>query len=459
MQIHPSDHVEVRGDGQKYALIPIRAGDRIVKYGFPIGIATADIAAGEQVGPNNLRTALSGSGEWTYDPAPAVNFSPVTGSFMAYPRANGGVGIRNELWIIPTVGCINHVVRQLAEASGGRGLTHPYGCSQLGGDLLTTQKILCGLIRHPNAGGVLVLGLGCENNGLDALRAVLGEDYDHDRVRFLNLQDCEDEIGEGMRLIGELQENMSRDVRVPTPLSALRIGVKCGGSDGYSGITANPLVGRVSERLYAAGGSVLMSEIPEVFGAEQLLLSRAASREVFDRAAGMITAFRQYFIDHGESIAENPSPGNVAGGITTLEEKSLGCVQKAGRVPLVGALDYGQRPEAGSGLYLVNGPGNDLVAITNLAASGAHIILFTTGRGTPLCAPVPTLKIATNSALYRKKPHWMDFDAGRLLDGAAMDDLTDALFTLCLATAEGQPSVGERAGSCDIAIFKDGVTL
>lgn len=459
MQIHPSDHVEVRGDGQKYALIPIRAGDRIVKYGFPIGIATADIAAGEQVGPNNLRTALSGSGEWTYDPAPAVNFSPVTGSFMAYPRANGDMGIRNELWIIPTVGCINHVVRQLAEASGGRGLTHPYGCSQLGGDLLTTQKILCGLIRHPNAGGVLVLGLGCENNGLDALRAVLGEDYDHDRVRFLNLQDCEDEIGEGMRLIGELKENMSRDVRVPMPLSALRIGVKCGGSDGYSGITANPLVGRVSERLYAAGGSVLMSEIPEVFGAEQLLLSRAASREVFDRAAGMITAFRQYFMDHGESIAENPSPGNVAGGITTLEEKSLGCVQKAGRVPLVGALDYGQRPEAGSGLYLVNGPGNDLVAITNLAASGAHIILFTTGRGTPLCAPVPTLKIATNSALYRKKPHWMDFDAGRLLDGAAMDDLTDALFTLCLATAEGQPSVGERAGSCDIAIFKDGVTL
>ena len=459
MRIHPSDTVEVRDDGQKYAIGAIACGERVIKYGFSIGIATAEIAAGEQVGPHNLKTALSGLGDWRYDPVPAAAFSAWEGCFMGYPRTNGDVGIRNELWIIPTVGCINHVVRQLADMSGGRGLTHPYGCSQLGGDLLTTQKTLCGLIRHPNAGGVLVLGLGCENNGLDALKAVLGEDYDHERVRFLNLQDCEDEIAEGMRLIGELKGRMAQDVRESRPLSALRIGVKCGGSDGYSGITANPLVGRISERLFAAGGTVLMSEIPEVFGAEPLLLSRAASREAFDRAADMIRAFRTYFIDHGESIAENPSPGNVAGGITTLEEKSLGCVQKAGRVPLVGALDFGEQPKDGSGLYLVNGPGNDLVAITNLAAAGAHIILFTTGRGTPLCAPVPTLKIATNSALYRKKPHWMDFDAGELMDGAPWDVLTARLFDLCLATAEGQPSVGERAGSCDIAIFKDGVTL
>ena len=333
MQIHPSDSVEIRSDGQKYALRAMCAGTHVIKYGFTIGVATADIAVGEQVGPHNLKTALCGLGEWHYDPVLPVTFPKVTGTFMGYPRVGGDVGIRNELWIIPTVGCINHVVRQLAELSGGRGLTHPYGCSQLGGDLLTTQKILCGLIRHPNAGGVLVLGLGCENNGLGVLRAVLGEDYDHDRVRFLNLQDCGDEIGEGMRLIGELKENMSRDVRVPTPLSALRIGVKCGGSDGYSGITANPLVGRISERLYAAGGSVLMSEIPEVFGAEQLLLSRASSREVFDRAAGMIRAFRQYFMDHGESIAENPSPGNVAGGITTLEENLLDACRRRDGFP------------------------------------------------------------------------------------------------------------------------------
>lgn len=459
MRIHPSDHVEVRGDGQKYALCDIPAGQDVRKYGFPIGHATQDIRAGTLVGPHNLKSNLAGLGDWTYAPAPAARFPAIEGTFMGYPRADGSVGIRNELWIIPTVGCINHVVRQLAAASGGRGLTHPYGCSQLGGDLLTTQKILCGLIRHPNAGGVLVLGLGCENNGLDQLRAVLGGAYDPARVRFLNLQDCEDEIDEGMRLIEELKTRMAQDVRVPTPLSGLRVAVKCGGSDGYSGITANPLVGRVSERFYAAGATVLMSEIPEVFGAEQVLLSRAVSREVFDGTAGMIRAFRRYLIDHGEGIADNPSPGNIAGGITTLEEKSLGCVQKAGQVPLCGALDFGQTPEGAGGLYLVNGPGNDMVAITNLASSGAHLILFTTGRGTPLCAPVPTLKIATNTPLYQKKPHWMDFNAGALLDGADMDGLTEELFRHCLAVAEGAQPVGERAGAFDIAIFKDGVTL
>ena len=376
---------------------------------------------------------------------------------MGYLRKNGDVGIRNELWIVPTVGCINSVVRALAEKSGAKGLTHPYGCSQLGGDLLTTQRFLCGLIRHPNAGGVLVLGLGCENNGIGQLKAALGE-YDPKRVRFLNLQDCEDEEAEALALLDELKAEMAGDKRVPVSLSKLRIGVKCGGSDGYSGITANPLVGRVADLFFAQGATLLMSEIPEVFGAEQLLLDRAQDREVFDRTADMIRAFRQYFIDHGEGIADNPSPGNVAGGITTLEEKSLGCVQKAGRVPLCGALDFGERPEGG-GLYLVNGPGNDMVAVTALAASGAHLILFTTGRGTPLSAPVPTLKISTNTALAEKKPHWIDFDAGVLLNGADPQQVAAALYTLCLSVAEGQPPKAEAAGAFDIAIFKDGVTL
>lgn len=458
MRIHPSDNVEVRADGQKYALVGIARGSEVIKYGFPIGRATADIAPGEAIGPQNLRSALAGLGDWTYVPFSAPEIPRANGTFMGYRRADGSVGIRSELWIIPTVGCINHVVRQLAGMSGGRGLTHPHGCSQLGGDLTTTQKILCGLIRHPNAGGVLVLGLGCENNGLDEMRAMLGDKYDPERVRFLNLQDCGDELEAGMALIDELKARMAQDVRVPLPLSALRVAVKCGSSDGYSGITANPLVGRVSERFAAAGAAILMSEIPEVFGAEQILLSRSVSRGVFDRAAGMIRAFRRYFIDHGEGIADNPSPGNIAGGITTLEEKSLGCVQKAGSVPLCGALDFGESPEGG-GLYLVNGPGNDLVAITALAAAGAHMILFTTGRGTPLCAPVPTLKLATNTPLYRKKRHWMDFDAGALLDGADPDALTEALYRLCLAVAEGEETAGERAGACDIAMFKDGVTL
>lgn len=458
MRIHPSDNVEVRADGQKYALTDLNAGDSIIKYGFPIGSAKCAIAAGEQVSPKNLRSNLSGMGDWYYDPAETAPLGTVEGSFMGYVRKNGDVGIRNELWIVPTVGCINDVAKALAEKSGAKALTHPYGCSQLGGDLETTQHVLCGLIRHPNAGGVLVLGLGCENNRMEDMQAMLAN-ADAERVRFLNIQDCEDELIEGMKILDELKTLMETDIRVSVPLSKLRIAVKCGGSDGYSGITANPLVGRAMERHAAHGGTVLMSEIPEVFGAEQLLLSRAKDQAVFDEAVSMIRAFRQYFIDHGEGIADNPSPGNIAGGISTLEEKSLGCVQKAGKVPLFGALQFGEIPQKDGGLYLVNGPGNDMVAVTNLAASGAHMILFTTGRGTPLSAPVPTLKIATNTPLAQKKKHWIDFNAGTLLDGADWEEEAESLYALCRRVADGEQSKSEVNGYYDIAIFKDGVTL
>lgn len=458
MQIHPSDNVEVREDGQKYALSAIACGEQIIKYGYSIGSAKCDIAKGEQVSPKNLRSNLTGTGDWTYTPMPTVPVGVKSGTFMGYVRKNGDVGIRNELWIVPTVGCINDVAKSLAAKCGGKALVHPYGCSQLGGDLETTQKILCGLIRHPNAGGVLVLGLGCENNRMEDMQALLA-DTDPDRVRFLSIQDCEDEIEEGTRILDELKALMKTDVRTPVPLSKLRIAVKCGGSDGYSGITANPLVGRAMERFAAFGGTVLMTELPEAFGAEQLLLSFSKDKEAFDSAVRMIRAFRQYFIDHGEGIADNPSPGNIAGGISTLEEKSLGCVQKAGKVPLCGALDFGELPKQSGGLYLVNGPGNDMVAVTNLAASGAHMILFTTGRGTPLSAPVPTLKIATNSALACKKKHWIDFNAGVLLDGADMDEQSELLLALCRRVADGEQPHAEENGYYDIAIFKDGVTL
>ena len=458
MRIHPSDNVEVREDGQKYALSVIDSGENVIKYGFPIGHATQKIEIGEQVSPKNLRSNLAGKGEWTYTPAKTVEVGTASAAFLGYPRKNGDVGIRNELWIIPTVGCINDVAKRLANISGAKALTHPYGCSQLGDDQLVTQKILCGLIHHPNAGGVLVLGLGCENNGIEEMKKVLGE-YDAERVRFLNLQDCVDEDAEALAILDELKDLMKADQRSEVPLSKLRIAVKCGGSDGYSGITANPLVGRAMELHAAFGGTVLMTEMPEIFGAEQLLLSHSNSQETFDKAADMIRSFRQYFIDHGEGIADNPSPGNIAGGISTLEEKSLGCVQKAGKVPLCGALNFGALPPADGGLYLVNGPGNDMVAVTNLAASGAHVILFTTGRGTPLSSVVPTLKISTNSSLAKKKPHWIDFDAGVLLDGADMDSLSKELLELCLAVANGKETKSEEKGFYDIAIFKNGVTL
>lgn len=458
MRIHPSDNVEVRADGHKYAITAIKTGENVIKYGFPIGHATKDIAVGDKVSPANLRSNLAGMGDWVYTPAQTVEVGTKSGTFMGYVRENGDVGVRNELFVVPTVGCINDVAKALAEKSGAKALTHPYGCSQLGGDLETTQKILAGLIKHPNVGGVLVLGLGCENNVMVDQKRILGE-YDKERVRFLTIQECEDEMAEGLAILSELKELMASDVRTEVPLTKLRVAVKCGGSDGYSGITANPLVGRTMELFAAHGSTVLMSEMPEVFGAEQLLLSFSKDKAAFDSSAAMIRRFRQYFIDHGEGIADNPSPGNIAGGISTLEEKSLGCVQKAGKVPLCGALEFGEIPPADGGLYLVNGPGNDMVAVTNLTASGAHIILFTTGRGTPLSGVVPTMKIATNTALATKKPHWIDYSAGSLMDGADMNELAAGLFDLCLDVANGKETKSEERGYYDIAIFKDGVTL
>ena len=456
MQLHPLDNVEVREDKHKYALCAIAKGENIIKYGFPIGHATQDIAAGERVDPANLHSNLEGRGSWDYQPFTHPRQTVKQNTFMGYLRKNGDVGIRNELWIVPTVGCVNGIARKLAEKGGAKALCHPYGCSQLGGDHETTMKVLRGLVKHPNAGGVLVLGLGCENNGIETFREFLGE-IDEERIRFLNVQDCENEMTDGIAILEELTQIINKDDRVPVPYSKLRIAVKCGGSDAYSGITANPVVGHVADLFYDYDATVLMSEIPEVFGAEQILLARSANRAAFDKTARMIQAFRQYFIDHGEGIADNPSPGNIAGGISTLEEKSLGCVQKAGRLPLCGALNFGETPN-GSGLYMVNGPGNDMVAVTTLAASGAHMILFTTGRGTPLCGPVPTLKIATNTPLYENKKHWIDFNAGTAL-GSDLSAVSKSLFDLCIQTAEGKVTVGETYGYEDIAIFKNGITL
>ncbi|MBR2043332.1 MAG: UxaA family hydrolase [Clostridia bacterium] len=457
MQIHPSDNVEVRADGQKYALFNVKKGENVIKYGFPIGHASKDIAKGDMVSPSNLKSNLSGTDSWSYTPFDEPKLDFKSGTFMGFMRKNGDVGIRNDIWVIPTVGCINDTAKLIAERNGAKAFSHPYGCSQLGGDLLTTQKFLCGLIKHPNAGGVLVLSLGCENNRIELMKDMLGE-IDIERIKFLQLQDCTDELSEAKKLIDSIKEVIKKDTRVPLPISKLKIGVKCGGSDGYSGITANPIVGMVADKLYSYGGTVLMSEIPEVFGAEPILLSRADSKQTFDSCAKMINAFRQYFIDHGESIGENPSPGNIAGGISTLEEKSLGCVQKAGMVPLRGALNFGETADS-NGLYIVNGPGNDQVACTALACSGAHIILFTTGRGTPYCGAVPTVKISTNTPLYDKKTHWIDFNAGSVLEGDDKQSVCDALFDLCIKVSNGDLTKGEQMGYYDISIFKDGVTL
>ena len=449
MVIHPSDNVEVREDGHKYALRDIAAGEDVVKYGMPIGHATKAITKGEHVHVDNLATNLGEVLEYSYEPdfADLKRVEPPT--MRAYRHADGRVGVRNDIWVVPLVGCVNRLAERLAQSCGGVALTHPYGCSQLGQDHETTANLLARLCRHPNAGGVLVVSLGCENNTLESFRERLG-DFSSLNIRFMRAQDPGDEYARGLKLIAELDVARPKE-RVEVPVSELVVGLKCGGSDGFSGLTANPLVGRFSDWLAARGGSTLLTEVPEMFGAETLLMKRCRTREVFDRCVRMIDDFKGYYAAHNQPCYENPSPGNKAGGITTLEDKSLGCVQKGGSAPVEDVLGYGEAVRR-RGLTLVTGPGNDLVASTVLAAAGAHLILFTTGRGTPFGCVVPTLKIASNDALAAAKPNWIDWNAMSAPD-------VEAFARKVVAVASGEPAKNELAGDRGIAIFKDGVTL
>lgn len=456
MLIHKLDNVEVNlENGHKYAIRPIKKGENVIKYGNPIGHATEDIAVGDHVHTHNVATNLSDNLTYTYEPGDLTFPIADQGrTFKGYLRANGDVGIRNEIWIINTVGCVNKTAEKLASLTGAYAFPHPFGCSQLGDDQTVTQQILRGLVNHPNAAGVLVLGLGCENNNIDFFKEVLGA-YDPERVKFLICQEAEDEIEAGVALIRQLQEYAARFAPTDIPVSRLRVGLKCGGSDGYSGITANPLVGRFSDMLIAQGGSCILSEVPEMFGAEHLLMQRAESRAVFEKTVALINDFKDYYKRHNQVVYENPSPGNKKGGITTLEEKSLGCVQKAGSAPVVDVLDYGDTIQK-NGLSLLNGPGNDIIAVTNLTAAGAHLILFTTGRGTPLGGPAPTVKIATNHYLATHKAKWIDFDASPVLEGK---DIDNEFFDYVLRVASGEETKNEQQGYREISIFKSGVTL
>lgn len=536
LQIHPADTVAVAlqplstgyavdingqcitlssdiSQGQKFALCDIAEGEDVIKYGYPIGHATRAIAKGELVDHHNLATNLSGTLDYSDlspNPSPVREGDKITSDgmksplphrgeatyFLGYPRPDGQVGIRNDIWVIPTVGCINGICRQIVERAekilsplprngeslapldscapatplpNGRGkgvdllyFPHNYGCSQLGDDHENTRKILRDMVLHPNAGGVLVVGLGCENNQPREFEKLLG-DYDRQRIRFLVSQEVEgDEVEAGVEIVKELYTQAQAYERVSVPISKLRIGLKCGGSDGLSGITANPLLGCFSDWLCAQGGTTILTEVPEMFGAEHLLMQRAISDDVLQATIRLINDFKEYYLSHGQPVGENPSPGNKAGGISTLEEKALGCTQKSGSSPVVGVLKYGERLHSSlspSGLFLLCAPGNDLVASTALAAAGCQLVLFTTGRGTPFSTFVPTLKVATNSELYRRKPHWMDFNAGVLLDDVPMEELVKRFVALILDVANGQPVKAELSGTPEFAIWKNGVTL
>ena len=492
IKIHPSDSVAVvleaakSGDsvavdgalltarddipaGHKIALKDIPEGESVIKYGEPIGKAKVDIAAGSHVHVHNLATRLDEEFEYTYDPVERE--SPVAGvkvrdTFKGYLRHNGKVGVRNEIWVVPTVGCVGNVAGRIAELTRPFvhgavetvvSFAHPYGCSQMGGDQEDTRQILADLITHPNAGGVLVLGLGCENSNIPVLKPYLG-DFDESRVKFLVAQDVEDEVEEGVKIVRELIDLAAEDKRIELPVSKLTVGLKCGGSDGFSGITANPLVGLFSDLLTGHGGTTILTEVPEMFGAETLLMNRCKNRNLFEKTVKLINDFKNYFKSHGQTVYENPSPGNKAGGISTLEDKSLGCTQKSGSSPVCGVLGYGEKA-CEAGLNLLSAPGNDLVAATALAASGANIVLFTTGRGTPFASPVPTVKISSNTALSEHKSKWIDFNAGQLLNDVAAGDLAVELYNYVLDVAEGRLVNAEKSGYHDMAIFKKGVTL
>ncbi len=472
-KIHPQDTVAVALSpsdgipmGHKVALCDIKKGEKVMKYGFPIGVAKEDIPQGTHVHTHNVSSDLKRQESYDYTPDFRELPRRPAQTFMGYQRPDGKVGIRNEIWIIPTVGCVNAIAKEIAKGcqadlpenvDGVFAYCHPYGCSQLGDDMRNTQKLLSGLIHHPNAGGVLVLSLGCENNTLEEMQRILGP-VDPNRVKFLVCQDTEDEVAEGKRLVKELLSFAGTTSRTPCDVSELCIGLKCGGSDGLSGITANPLVGQVSDLLISMGASAILTEVPEMFGAEALLFSRCRNREVFEKAVHLINDFKDYFTSYGEPIDENPSPGNKAGGITTLAEKALGCTQKGGTAPVEDVLDYGETVQK-KGLSLLQSPGNDLIAACALAAAGAHMVLFTTGRGTPFACPVPTVKIATNTALAHKKPQWIDFNAGVLVEGEAFGPCAEALLSEILQIAQGKNTKSEALDKSDLAIFKDGVTL
>lgn len=488
-RIHPNDNVAVAlvplsaGDivtigslsfslaeaipqGHKFSLSHISQGSSVIKYGSPIGTLTEDAAQGVHIHIHNMKTNLGDTLTYDYQPQPSALQPSEKAYFQGYRRPDGTVGVRNELWIIPTVGCVNNVAAAIEKGAqhlvcrnieAVAAFPHPYGCSQMGEDQENTRTILADLIRHPNAGGVLVLGLGCENSNIEELKRYLGT-YDEQRVRFLVCQQSDDEIADGIACMEELARYAGQFERESIDAGELIIGMKCGGSDGLSGITANPTVGAFSDMLISKNGTTILTEVPEMFGAETLLMNRCENEELFSKTVTLINDFKDFFRRHGQTIYENPSPGNKAGGISTLEDKSLGCTQKSGSAPVRGVLAYGERVSA-KGLHLLSAPGNDLVASTALAASGAHIVLFTTGRGTPFACPVPTVKISSNSALFQKKSNWIDFNCGVLTENTSMDELAQSFFDFVLSVASGQKVKSEEAGFHDMAIFKQGITL
>lgn len=463
------DNIKLLDDipfGHKVLLNDLKSGENIIKYGNPIGHLTIDCKKGEHIHEHNLKTNLSDIIEYEYSGENEYQPKKCNVTFNGYLRQEGRAATRNEIWIIPTVGCVNNTAKRLEKigqdiigdgCDGVFAYTHPFGCSQLGDDQENTRKILASLASHPNAGGVLIVSLGCESTNTETFKKYLG-DYNEKRIKFLITQDCEDELEKGEKLLKELYTFVKSFKREPIPINKLVVGYKCGGSDAFSGITANALCGRLTDKLTSFGTSAILTEVPEMFGAEKLLMKRCENEKVFNKCVNMINSFKQYFFSHNQECYENPSPGNHDGGITTLEEKSLGCIQKGGKAIITDVLEYGEHCKK-QGLNLLTGPGNDIVSTTNLTAAGANIILFTTGRGTPLGASVPTIKVSSNSRLAKRKSNWIDFNAGELIESNDFENMTEEIFKLLIDIASGRQTRNEQNGYREISIFKDGVIM
>lgn len=463
------DNIKLLDDipfGHKVLLNDLKSGENIIKYGNPIGHLTVDCKKGEHIHEHNLKTNLSDIIEYKYCGENEYQPKKCDVTFNGYLRQDGRAATRNEIWIIPTVGCVNNTAKRLEKigqdiigdgCDGVFAYTHPFGCSQLGDDQENTRKILASLANHPNAGGVLIVSLGCENTNAETFKKYLG-DYNENRIKFLITQDCEDELEKGEKLLKELYTFVKSFKREPIPINKLVVGYKCGGSDAFSGITANALCGRLTDKLTSFGTSAILTEVPEMFGAEKLLMKRCENEKVFNKCVNMINSFKQYFFSHNQECYENPSPGNHDVGITTLEEKSLGCIQKGGKAVITDVLEYGEHCKK-QGLNLLTGPGNDIVSTTNLTAAGANIILFTTGRGTPLGASVPTIKVSSNSRLAKRKSNWIDFNAGELIESNDFENMTEEIFKLLIDIASGRQTKNEQNGYREISIFKDGVIM
>ena len=450
--------------GHKVAIRPVAAGEPIFKFGWSIGVATKPIRVGQHVHTQNVKCDHHIDLEAISTDVPAELPRLEGHTFEGFRRADGRVGTRNYLAVISNVNCSASVARMIASrfdqqtlaafpnVDGVISFRHEGGCAMAfnGSRHRMLSRVLGGMARHPNIGGFLLVGLGCEQGTLDHL--VQSQGLQGEAVPVLSIQSAggtSKTVERGVEIAAGLLKQVNGFQRETVPASHLVLGTECGGSDGYSGITANPALGAAADRLVACGGTAILSETSEIFGAEHLLTRRARSRAVAEKLLERIEWWKWYCSNYGEELDNNPSVGNKAGGLTTITEKSLGAVSKGGTTPLEAVYEYAE-PVQQQGFVVMDTPGFDPASVTGMVAGGANLIAFTTGRGSCFGSkPTPTFKIASNTRLFQQLPEDMDFNAGQVVEGRSVDEVGQELFSRLLDTASGKPTCSEALGIGD----------